>query len=1150
MNTEPSKNIADCRLTIGRLAIGLLIGLSLACLSAAASAAQPTPADLEFFEKQVRPLLAAKCYQCHSARAKKLKAKLRLDSRAGVLKGGESGAAIVLGKPESSRLIDAIRYGELEMPPKGKLRADQIAVLERWVRSGAPWPEEEAPQAIATDEVIDWQARRDSHWAWKPVRRPPTPKASDPSWPRGWIDSMILAKLDQAKLKPAPAAGRRLLIRRLYFDLIGLPPTPEEVAAFMGDASKQALEKVVDRLLASPHFGERWARHWMDLVRYAESRGHESDFIIANAYHYRDYLIRAFNADVPYDQFVLEHLAGDLLNPPRLHPKLGWNESVLGTGWAFLGEEVHSPVDIRQDECDRTDNKIDVLSKTFLGLTVACARCHDHKFDAIRQRDYYGLAGFIISSNYRQVRFQSMEHNRAIARQIETLRQATQKKLSGETVAAQKAVSERLDDYLLAAREVILSRATAKQKAAASKLDASVIGHWAQALRAAAKNPRDPLHAFALVAHDGAADQPERFKWVLKPVIGSLVQQESSAAAAKANERVILDYSQPGPHPWMADGFAFGMGPMRLGDVRFGMSEKKSLLGVADYGAAVKDPTWDVLKLAPGNQNDSGSLAATARSGRMLRTPKFTLKTGKLFYLVKGSGQVYAGVDSHLMIIGPLHGRLMSKVKSPSPDKAAWVAHDLSAYRGHRVHIEFGARPGAALEILKVVEADKAPQPVPHSATVLLSSLQDNNVRSPAALAKGYRTLLRDTMRRWASGQIAQRKSARSDAHLVSWMMHRPQLFVAAGDSLKKKQESIASEFNVGRRALAEKIKKSSLTAVSMMDGNGVDEFVLVRGKSGQPSITAPRGLPWAMLGENVIQTPGSGRLELARQIVDSKNPLTARVFVNRVWHHLMGRGIVSTVDNFGHLGQRPTHPALLDGLADRFVHDYGWSLKRLAREIVLSKTYGVTSRPVDPDAERLDPKNLLWHRHPVKRLQGEVIRDAVLAVSGRLDRTQFGPPVPVHLTEFVVGRGRPKRSGPLDGAGRRSVYVAVRRNFLPTMMLAFDVPIPFSTVGRRNVTNVPAQSLVMMNDKFIYQQAEVWAGRIVRDMPDRSPRERIERMYREAMGRPPSKNELAACLQSLAEIAALHKVTSRDVKAWTHLSHALFSTTDFIYLR
>ncbi len=347
------------------------------CLAAFASVSThadertPTTAQLEFFEKQVRPLLAKHCYQCHSANAKRIEAKLRLDSLAAQLRGGDSGTVIVPGDADSSLLIQAVRYESYQMPPKSKLPARDIDTLVRWVDMGAPWPKENAPTANKLQDSFDLQKRMSEFWVWQPITATAPPTVDDPAWPRNDVDNYILAGLESAGLKPSGDADRTALLRRLYFDLTGLPPTPEEVEAFVADKAPGAATRLVDKLLDSPHFGERWGRYWLDLVRYAESRGHEFDNDTPNAFQYRDYVIRALNADVPYDQFVREHIAGDLLPHPRLHPTKEFNESVLGTGFWFLGEWVHSPVDIRKDEADRFDNMLDVMSKTFLGVTVA-----------------------------------------------------------------------------------------------------------------------------------------------------------------------------------------------------------------------------------------------------------------------------------------------------------------------------------------------------------------------------------------------------------------------------------------------------------------------------------------------------------------------------------------------------------------------------------------------------------------------------------------------------------------------------------------------------------------------------------------------------------------------------------------------------------
>jgi cytochrome c553 len=385
-------------------------------------------AGVEFFEKRVRPILATRCFGCHSGKladgATEPKGKLRLDSREAALKGGDTGPAVVPGKPKESLLVDAINYGEpYQMPPKSKLPAEEIAVLTKWVEMGAPWPKDAAETADKDAKEFDLARRKAEHWCWQPLHSAAPPKVHNEGWIRQPLDRFILAKLEAKDLAPSPPADKRTLIRRAYFDSVGLPPTPEQVEAFVQENSPQAFAKVVDELLASPQFGERWGRHLLDLVRYAESRGHEFDYNVPNAFEYRDYVIRALNADVPYDQLVIEHVAGDLLEKPRLHPTEKWNESIIGTSFWFFGEWIHSPVDIRKDETDRIDNMIDVFSKTFLGLTVSCARCHDHKFDAISQADYYALSGYLQSASYRLARFETWESDRQVAKNIEAIDQ-------------------------------------------------------------------------------------------------------------------------------------------------------------------------------------------------------------------------------------------------------------------------------------------------------------------------------------------------------------------------------------------------------------------------------------------------------------------------------------------------------------------------------------------------------------------------------------------------------------------------------------------------------------------------------------------------------------------------------------------------------
>ena len=860
------------------------LGLALvqACTIANGQDNQPTAQGLEFFEKEIRPLFAENCYKCHSVNAKRLEAGLLLDSRDSQLKGGDSGPAIVLGHAEKSLLVKAVRYEDFEMPPKGKLPAKKVEALVKWINMGAPWPNEPAPVAKKERSRFDIEGRRNAFWLWQPLSQK-EPKARNKEWPKNKIDEHILEGLEKADLQPSEDADRTSLLRRLYFDLIGLPPTPEQVQAFLSDKSPAALNKVVAELLESPHFGERWGRHWLDLVRYAESRGHEFDNDAPNAFQYRDYVIRALNADVPYDQFIREHIAGDLLKKPRLHPTKKFNESVLGTGYWFLAEWVHSPVDIRKDEADRFDNMLDVMSKTFLGVTVACARCHDHKFDAISTADYYSLSGFLQSSDYRQVRFETMEHNGRIANE--------------------------------------LAKVDLKYRQQTEKLLAS-----------------------------GGIQVPAKPK-------------------APAGDAIVVDYGNLLDGEFMQDGYIFGPSPRKAGEAYL-KTGKAPNIQFAKQDAAVTDPAWKGLtSITLASFQNRSSVAKLPKSGRTLRSPTFELNHGNVSCLVEGTGHIVACVDSHRLVAGPLHKQTIKPVKA----KDRWVTLNLNRYIGHRLHLEFIPAVKGELSVHMVIQGLDA-----------------------AGLAKLEKQLA-------ATEKVYEAFAQKADAYLK-------------GEG-SAKATKILSAWQVERTKLTNQIQLKSHVAPAMMDGTGEDDYVLIRGNASKPGNLAPRQFLTAIAGDTPMKIrSGSGRLELAAHINDPKNPLTSRVIVNRIWHHLFGRGIVPTVDDFGVLGQRPTHPQLLDHLAAKFLED-GQSIKGMIRYIVQSRTYQISSK-TKVKAMEADPKNLLWHHRPPKRLQGEAIRDTLLALSGELDRTTFGPPVPIHLTAFMDGRGRPKKSDLLMAKG------------------------------------------------------------------------------------------------------------------------------------
>ncbi len=1136
--------------------------MPLASISAANEAPPFEESALEFFEKQVRPILVARCFECHSVDKKTPKGGLRLDSREGLLKGGDTGPAVDLDHPAASLLVSSINYGDIyQMPPKSKLPPEEIAILTKWVEMGLPWPKSAA--VAGTVKPFDLVARAGEHWCWQPVKASDLPAVKQADWPAAAADRFILAALESRGLHPAPAADKRTLLRRVYFDLVGLPPTPEEVEQFAQDPDPRALEAIVDRLLNSVHFGERWGRHWLDLTRYAETRGHEFEPVIPNAWQFRDYVIRALNADVPFDRFLTEQLAGDLIEPrwrvapPGAVPSaLPINEALLGTGFWFLGEEVHSPVDIRKDETDRIDNRVDVLSKTFLGLTVGCARCHDHKFDAISQRDYYALAGFALSGSYRQVRIDTFEQHRQIAEQLDDKRRSARQIVAQELTDRAKPVLDQLELYFQAARQGLAAgisfadaagdnepiapgAAILQRLADEHRLDAKLLARWCREWNLAKSDPAHPLHL--LTAMDPAA-----------PAAGT-TPASTSPEAKEVIPGLVADFGDPDFVSPMQDGVSFGLRPVARGDLSLGVGTAgTSPLSVAKIGGWERDFFWKSLKLAGGMELDNGTLGAWQFSGRMVRSPEFILNKRHVWYLVRGSVRAYASVNSHLIVVGPLHGAVFREARH-NDDQWHWVPHDLSLYGGHRMHIEFAPVDEAPCTIAMVVQSDEQPKfPDPSGNGLPWTALAGQSIKErTVAFAGAIRTAadsLRKTPPQAAPPQNAQAEvlptvpSRWQQAQLAHWFVTHSSLF-----GLAEFQPSVTGLAET-EAAFAKQVQWESTLAPAMLEGNGVNEFLLIRGNSNTPKEPVARRFLAAVESgdqpQGVFQSEtvaGSGRQELAREML--RSPLVSRVAVNRIWHHLFGRGIVPTVDNLGVLGRAPSHPELLDYLATQFVQN-GWSTKAMIRSLILSSTYQMSSHSTE--ADNVDPDNALWHRMPIKRLEGEAIRDSLLAVSGRLDRTPFGLSVPIHLTEFMQGRGRPGGSGPLDGNGRRSIYISVRRNFLSPMMLAFDTPSPFSTVGRRTVSNVPAQALILMNDPFVIEQANRWAEQVAADGPQ-TVEQRLDRMYLTAFARHPTPAEISAAMLFLQAQGVSQPDQQRA--AWNNLCHVMFNLKEFVFV-
>ncbi|MBB73352.1 MAG: hypothetical protein CMJ75_02430 [Planctomycetaceae bacterium] len=1267
--------------------LGLSVQWIIAIGAGSALSAQPptetnfSPASLEFFEKQVRPLLAKRCFSCHSGKSKSLKGNLRLDSRKLALRGGDTGPAIVPGVPVKSLLVDAINYGDVyQMPPKGKLPAAEIQILTEWVKQGAPWPAEDLTVPDPS-QAFDLAQRKAAHWCWQPLRNYPLPTIGDQDWPLQDLDHFILAQLEKAGLTPATPADKYTLLRRVTLDLTGLTPTTEEIANFVADTSEQAYLKVINRLLASPRFGERWARHWLDLTRFAESYGHEADYPIRNAHVYRDYLIRAFNEDLPYNDFVVEQIAGDLLKRPRLEATTGRNESRIATGFWWLGEATHSPVDVRGDEAGRIDNQIDVMSKAFLGLTVACARCHDHKFDAISTRDYYALAGYLQSSRRTQAMLYPPATTSKIVKQVVAGQRETTALLGRELRSIAAASPNQFSTYLQAATEALHGSAQAgepperivfadfetgnyglwtatgtafgtapqdkestpeyqgnllakgkhwvnshnardkSQKdadahvgtltsptftieksyihflvgggqhpgktcvnllvdgetvrsqtgfnsnqmrpvlfdttpwrgkqaqiqvvdrepsswgnigvdhfifsdhpataggraiqsvAATHQLNPALLTRWTRAIASLAKLPdHHPMKAWARLGHL----PPDQFEKQLSDYTAAVTEQLNRAQAAESKYHPISTFA-PDINDWMTDGPAFSATPLRHARIQPGHNPPQ-LLAVDSIHSGAK----------------------SLRLRGVLRTPTFEITHKNIFYRLRGTtGQVRIIIDGHFMF--DHNGLLFNGVKF-DVNKEDYYWHrqhnDVSRYVGHKAYIEIIDQGEGAVELAQLLQSDETSPPPPVDRAFL--EITEDHPKNHAQLASAFDRQWHQAIQHWSDGKLTQ-----TNVQIINWLLSNELL------PLPDRSQQTIQEQSVRHRDLVKHFPEPT-RALTMVDGSPEDERLFIRGNHKTLGAVVPRKFLTAIAGpQNAQQYPGSGRLDLAHKIAAPDNPLTARVLVNRVWHHLTGRGIVPSVDNFGVLGARPTHPELLDHLALKFISD-GWSIKSLLRTVLLSQTYQMSST-LDPRQHEQDPENKLLHRMRMRRLQGEPIRDSILHISGELSSEMYGPSIPVHLTKHMPGRGSGTfPSGPLDGKGRRSIYILVRRNFLPPMMLAFDTPFPATCVGRRNVSNVPSQALILMNDPFIIQQMNKWAQKIVA-RKNESVEQRIERMYLRALGRPVT-TEL---LTDLGDFLTLQRNEYQidesqlltDVRLWADLGHVLINTKPFIYI-
>ncbi|MEO2017553.1 MAG: DUF1553 domain-containing protein [Fuerstiella sp.] len=1023
-------------------------------MSMSATAAELSRDQINFFESRIRPVLVEHCYECHNS-ADTAEGELAVDHRAALLQGGDGGPVIVPGKPAQSRLLAILRHDVdgLEMPQDGpKLDARVIADFEQWIADGAADPRDKALSAAELAAVTSWDAtlqRRKQWWSFQPIRSPAPPTVSDEQWARHPVDQFVEAKRRNAGLTLSAAAPPAMLVRRLYFNLIGLPPGSQDAAIWtkrIATASAEVRDDVVgqlvDELLTSPRFGERWARHWMDWIRYAESHGSEGDPEIAGAWVYRDYMIRALNADVPFDQLVREHVAGDLLQSPRINEELGINESAIGPAHWRMVFHGFAPTDALDEKVRFIDDQINAFSKAFLGLTVSCARCHDHKFDAISQKDYYALFGILGSCR------------------------------PGRTVIDLPNRVNRNRAELTALKPQIRSAIASEWQTSVTTLAQRIVaddGPWTQA-----EKPDAVLHPVFVVRKKSADNSNFATAWQQR--VRAFEQQrtqwhdqQSHTALRRWEFSDRTDYDQ-----WFPNGGGLPERPHAAGEFAVVATGDLALTGI--YPAAVY------------------SHALSAKHAARLTSDDLAIgDTTELWVRVAGD----AGATVRYVVQDYPRNGTVYPVKKLSK-QWRWQRFDLAYWKGDDVHIELTTANDAPLlvanqprswfairEALLIRKGQPAPSEFAEFLTPVFEAANGEPPSSIADIAAVYVKAIRTSIDAWKNGTATDAQALLLDA------CFRQGLLPNRLDAMSAVQPLI-----VEYRRLEEEIPEP--TRVPGLDETyAQNQPLFERGNHKLPQAEVSRRFLEA-IDATPYETSLSGRLELADDLLRDDNPLTRRVIVNRVWHHLFGRGIVSTPDNFGQLGDQPSHPELLDWLATRFVED-GWSLRKLIRRIVMSKTWQLSSETPRTSRNR-DPDNRLLSRANVRRLEAEAIRDQLLTVSGQIEHRLAGAPV-------------------AGGSSRRSVYMRVRRNSLDPFLRAFDFPEPFSTVGRRDITNVPAQSLTMMNDPRIAAYATAWAGHLLRDTSLTSDDQRIDMMFMSAFGRPATGSGSARVTDYLAAL-------------------------------
>ena len=1122
---------------IGAYGAFLLTPVALALAAPAKPESPPQPAganeaQLQLFESKVRPLLLDRCGKCHGEKLQQ--GGLRLDTAEGFRKGSDQGPLTQATNPEQSLLLRAVRHeGGLAMPPGEKLSDGEIATLTAWVKAGAPWSEKVATPA----------ASGKPHWAFQPVSRPPVPAVKLRGWGKTPVDAFILARLEREGLRPSPVADRRTLIRRATFDLTGLPPTPDEIHAFLQDRSPNAWEKVVDRLLASPAYGERWGRHWLDVARYADSkdvRDIGQPFDIVESYRYRDWVIRAFNEDLPYNQFITNQIAGDLLPPTK--PGEVNADGITATTFLTIGGWGPGDADLLKMHADMVDDQVNAVSRAFLGLTVGCARCHDHKFDPITTADYYGLAGIFfsttiatpqISAPYVKVPLVSTDEIKRREQYLTRLPEM-EKNLQRFNERAYAEVPKRFINQTAAYLTAVWDRrhpdvapgAAPNAPELPAGLREGVLKQWLNYLEHAppptglmtvlARDSGMPgVHAWRSgpadtpVAMVNTTDQTVTVPGTMPPHSVAIHPGPTTGIALSWRSPVAITIRVTGriadAHAGCGDGAEWRIERVRSGAIESLASDQFDDGGATKLAETRDAPRLQSIPVAAGDEIRFGIIPRQNHGCDMTLMDLQVEEVG-------GAARVWS--PSRDMATGPVPSDGGNPRADGFGNTGVWSFLDLAKVKDE-VHADH-TKEGALAAWLAATDRPGAVR----AADQLVQALQDADVANRTdATGRLWRDL--------ASAQGPYRVDPKQAEGILD-------------------PSVLAERFRLERELLEYRRNAPPPVPYAMGAKEGGapgtkyegfrDAAIHIRGRYDRLGEIVPRRFPVVLAGANQPRiTEGSGRKELAQWIAGASNPLTARVIVNRVWQGHFGQGLVRTPGNFGKLGEPPTHPELLDWLASTFMQPVGeggglgWSLKRLHRLLMLSSVY-MQQSAMRPELHN-DPENRLWARANVRRLEAEPIRDTLLAVAGLLDRTMFGPPA--------------RKPGDDAMSRRRAVYLMTNRSDKSGLRFLFDAADPEAIVDQRTVSTVAPQALFLLNDPFLVEQTAALAGRLL-EKPEQTTAQRIAQAYELLYGRPPTQAEIEV------GTAFLDRHTGNPEalrQAWEQYCQVLLCANELIYL-